>query len=109
NHATLIRASALIKNLHNDLQFVLSGEGVNSEQAELVRQIRDLRLQSRVHLLGERNDVPRITAALDIATLCSLAEAFPNSLAEAMACGIACVATDVGDSKWIMGHTGRVV
>lgn len=109
DHVSFMRAAATTAQLFPNVYFVLAGTGVDSEQPELIAQIRHLGLQGRVHLLGERSDTPRLTAALDIGTLSSLAEAFPNSLAEAMACGVPCVSTAVGDCEWIIGDTGRIV
>ena len=72
-------------------------------------QVDALGLSDRCHLLGPRRDVARIHASLDIAASSSISEAFPLAVGEAMACGVPCVATDVGDSALLIGPTGRVV
>jgi glycosyltransferase involved in cell wall biosynthesis len=109
DHATLLRASALLLESHPDVRFVLVGEGVDSANVELMKRIDELQLTASVHLLGLRNDLPYVTAAFDIASLSSVEEAFPNVIGEAMACMVPCVVTDVGDSAYIVGDTGKVV
>jgi glycosyltransferase involved in cell wall biosynthesis len=109
DHATFLRAAALLLETHPETHFLLVGRAVDDDNQELRRLIQELNLGHRTHLLGERHDVPRLAAALDVFSLSSYCESFPNVIGEAMACAVPCVVTDVGDAAWIVGDTGRVV
>lgn len=109
DHANFVRAAGLLATGRPQVRFVLAGKDVDSRNAALMRQIQDAGLNARCHLLGERNDAPRIMAALDLAVSASYSEGFPNAIGEAMACGIPCVVTGVGDSAFLVGDTGIIV
>lgn len=113
DHASFFQAANLLLEKTGDgmnIHFILCGTGVTMDNAEIVALIPQPLLSSgRLHLLGARADMPRIYAALDISTLSSVGEAFPNVLGEAMACAVPCVTTDVGDCAWIVGDTGILV
>lgn len=110
DHSNLLQAAALLLKARPDVHLVLAGTDVNDRNPQLQQQIQTLGISKNIHLLGERRDMPRLTAALDISTSTSAyGEAFPMVVGEAMACGVPCVVTDVGDSRWIVAQTGRVV
>jgi glycosyltransferase involved in cell wall biosynthesis len=109
DHVNLLAALAYIQRQGVDLACVLVGTGLDADNTPLLQQIEQAGLQSRVRLLGRRNDISAVMNALDVHVLSSSAEAFPNVLAEAMACGTPCVTTDVGDAPLIVGDTGWVV
>src|SRR5204863_3912623 len=91
------------------VRFVLIGAGAETANTAL-RELIPAELSDRVTLLGECADMARLYAALDIVSLTSAyGEGFPNVLGEAMACGVPCVATDVGDAAVLIGDTGLVV
>jgi glycosyltransferase involved in cell wall biosynthesis len=109
DHVNFLTAASLLIEQGFNAHFLLIGTGVDISNKELSTQIVTLGLQGWVHLLGERRDIPRLNAALDIASTSSSGEAFPTVIGEAMACGVPCVVTDVGDSSLIVGETGRVI
>ena len=110
DHQTFIQAAAEVSARYTGVEFLLCGDGITWANAKLAGWIEERGLRDCFHLLGRREDIPRLSAALDV--VCSSSaygEAFPNVLGEAMACGVPCVATDVGDSAYIIGNTGKVV
>ena len=109
DHANFLRAAAKVMQTHPDVHFLLCGTKVNHENAELMELVQQLKIGKNCHLLGPRRDVPRLYAAMDLNVSSSVSEAFPLAIGEAMACGVPCVATDVGDSALIIGDTGRIV
>lgn len=106
DHAGFLRAAQRVHAAVPGCQFVLVGDRVPT----LAAAVDAHGLGAVTHLLGAQRDVPRLTAAFDVACLSSaFGEAFPNVLGEAMGCGVPCVTTDVGDAALIVGATGRVV
>ena len=109
DYTNFLKAASFVLRDHPDVQFVVAGKDVDWNNDELRRRVQEFSLVERIHLLGERFDIPRLTAALDIAVSSSHAEGFPNVIGEAMACAVPCVVTDVGDSRALVGETGKIV
>jgi glycosyltransferase involved in cell wall biosynthesis len=110
DQANFLKAAGLLSKHYPRAHYLLVGPGVNDQNPELRRLIEELGIGSQTHLLGERHDVTRLAAALDVFCLSSsYGESFPNVIGEAMACEVSCVVTEVGDAVWIVGDTGRVV
>jgi glycosyltransferase involved in cell wall biosynthesis len=109
DHANFLRGAALLRDACPDAQFVLSGRGIHRGNEALCELIGELGLGGLVHLLGPRQDVPRLMASFDVVVSSSFEEGFPNVVGEAMSCGVPCVVTDVSDLPWVVGETGMVV
>ena len=109
DHENFFKAAGILSRRRPEPNFLLCGLGVTADNAEIVALLHKNGLGEKVHLLGLRSDVPRLTAALDIATSSAYGEGFSNALGEAMSCAVPCVATDVGDTGRLLGETGRLV
>jgi glycosyltransferase involved in cell wall biosynthesis len=110
DHATFLQAARKFASDHPGACFVLCGTNCDGRNENLNRMISQAGLSGRVILLGCRDDLETIYPAFDLATLSSaFGEGFPNVLTEAMACGIPCVATDVGACQEIIEGHGLIV
>lgn len=109
DHRSFVEAAGRIHRERPDVHFLLCGSLVSRDNAELARWVDEAGVAPVSHLLGRRDDLPRLTSALDVAVSSSIGEGFSNTIGEAMASGVPCVVTDVGDSAAIVGECGIVV
>jgi glycosyltransferase involved in cell wall biosynthesis len=108
-HDLFVRAASLLAGRHAGAHFVLAGPDVVPGNPALRELLEGHPARDSFHLLGPRADVPRLMAALDVLVSSSYSEGFPNVIGEAMACGVPCAVSDVGDSRAVVGDTGAVV
>lgn len=108
DHRNFIKAAAKVQARHPECRFVMVGSGMTWNNKELAACLQETGIANVTSLLGAREDMPRVNAALDVAVSSSFTEAFPNVIGEAMSCGVPCVVTDVGDSALLVGNTGIV-
>lgn len=107
NHRTFLRAAAALKA--GNSRFVVVGSGDAAYEEELKALAEELGISPLTTWSGARSDMPAVYNALDLLVSSSLSEAFPNVIAEAMACGVRCVVTNAGDSREIVADDNAVV
>jgi len=108
-HPTLLEGWPSVLRSCPDAYLLVVGEGSRREALE--SQVRELRIAHRVVFTGRRDDIPAVTAALDVAVLPSYREAQGLTILEAMALSRPVVASNVGGIPEMVedGVTGLLV
>ncbi len=110
DHFTFLYAAALLARERDEARFICLGDGPKEYQHSLQALAEELQLHARLMWSNGRDDMPAVYNAFDLlASSSAYGEGFSNVIGEAMACGVPCVATDVGDSARIVGATGALV
>ncbi|MCY7389439.1 MAG: glycosyltransferase [Burkholderiales bacterium] len=104
DHVTFLRMAKLLVDTGRKVHFAIVGSGDSKYQAELVAFATLLGIGENITWVGARADMAAVYSALDLLVLSSTTEGFPNVLAEAMACGVQCVSTDVGEARLILNN-----
>ena len=110
DHKTMFLVAKKLLEELNDVTFIFVGRDILPSNRVLAGYMDDSHMGETVKLLGERTDIERILTAMDVLVSTSgWGEGFSNVIGEAMSAGVLCVATNVGDSKNIIGETGAIV
>ena len=98
-----LRAAALLQSRMPQAHFVLCGGAAPDLDAAAQKALGKMPHRDQVHLLPFLSNMARFYPALSLFSLSSRTEACPMTLLEAMACGVPCAATDVGDCAALIG------
>lgn len=92
NHQYLLKVFQQIRQQRTDAVLMLVGTG--ELEAQILKWVRELKLEGSVILTGQRFDIPQLLSAMDVFVFPSLHEGMPNTVIEAQATGLPCVIAD---------------
>ena len=102
DHRSLLQAFMPIARSARPVGLIIAGDGPMRSSIEQLSS--ELKIADKVHLLGERHDIPQVLKACDVFTLTSIAEGISNTILEAMASALPVVATRVGGNPELVEH-----
>ena len=109
NLALFFRAAAGLQRRMPEAHFILSGGSAMTLDENARPAFDAMPDRSVVHFVPFNSNTESLYPAFSLFSLCSESEALPMTILEAMACGVPCVTTDVGDCASVMADTGIVV
>lgn len=105
NPLDFVRVACIICGSRDDVEFILVGDGRMRDEVEVL--IRELKLDTKVHLLGNRMDYLQLMSCFDVFVLTSLWEGLPYAPVEALLLGVPVVINNVTGALDIVGEGGR--
>ncbi|CAH0233953.1 glycosyltransferase [Peribacillus sp. Bi134] len=108
NHDLILKSFYKLREINENCYLVLCGKNVDMSNERLSFLVNKYDLKN-IYLLGERTDIPNIMQCFDALLLPSKSEGFPNVIGEAMAIGVPCITSDVGDCREIISNTGYII
>ena len=104
----LFETIGLLKD--KNIIFKIAGSGASIDNPEVKALFHQYQLDAeKVHLIDQISDMPAFYQSIDAFLMTSITEGFPNVLVEAMASGLPCISTDVGDAQYIVQELGEIV
>jgi glycosyltransferase involved in cell wall biosynthesis len=109
DYGNFAAAISRVKREMPGCRYVMVGLDLDNDNQALRDLLAQNGVSDSVHLLGPRDNLQTLLPGLDVFCLSSRSEGFPTVVGEAMACGVPCVATNVGDTATLVGNAGRIV
>ena len=109
NHIGLVNALGIVNKSFQDFEFFFIGNNLDKNNKILTEAIENNNLKDKSHLVGLTKNINSYYLKFDLFVLSSIAESFPNVIAEAMMHGVPCISSDVGDARIIIKESGWVV
>jgi polysaccharide biosynthesis protein PelF len=107
---TLIEAAKIVRDKFPDVEFRLYGKPSDLDYFDRCqRKVKEYGLEGTVKFAGFTSEPWQVYGEADVVAMSSISEGFPYTVIEAMLCGSAIVATDVGGVEEALGDTGLVV
>lgn len=99
---TFAKTASLLLKQHSDLRFICLGHGLDEDHPPWTQLIEKEGLEKNLSSFGPRDDILNWMVHFDLLVLSSKDESFPNVVGEAMALGVPCACTKVGDLESII-------
>lgn len=109
DHPCLFQAFSLILANRPSARLLCVGSGTDEYAIKLRALASKLNISDALTWCSHVDDMPSVYSAMDCYVQSSIAEGFPNVLAEAMSCGVPSVATKVGESALLLEDVGQTV